>query len=214
MYTAARLRLFASRLLKFGLGALLVSALAFLPFAGRFFSAQDDLQRADVIFVLAGARIERWLEGVDLYKEGWAPRLVLSPGRTERVETQLAQRGVRYPRDGDLAQAAAIALGVPAGAIAVLPDSVDNTAAEAAALHRALGTGAVRRVIVVTSPYHVRRAGYAFRREFRPAGVEIVMRSTRYTTSDPSRWWTKRGDIRFIMSELPKFIAYIAGLGE
>jgi hypothetical protein len=55
---------------------------------------------------------------------------------------------------------------VPADAVTVMPGGVDNTAAEAAALRRWLPPGS-HRVIVVTSTYHLRRAGYAFRRAVR-----------------------------------------------
>jgi uncharacterized SAM-binding protein YcdF (DUF218 family) len=212
MPRAARLRHLAVRALAILVASLTVGFVLFLPFAGRFFFRQDALQRSDLILVLAGARIERWLEGVDLYKEGWAPRIVMSPGPVESVEVQLAARGVHYPREGDLARDAAIALGVPPDAVAVLPNGVDNTAAEAAALHAMFP--AARRMIVVTSPYHTRRAGFAFRREFSRAGVEVIVRSTRHTQSEPARWWRRRGDVRYIMMEIPKYAAYLAGLAE
>ena len=191
---------------------LAVGFVLFLPFAGRFFLVEDQLQRADLILVLAGARIERWLEAVDLYREGWAPRVVMSPGPIEPIEAGLQARGVRYPREGDLARDAAIALGVPPDAVVVLPSSVDNTAAEAAAVHALFPSA--RRVIVVTSPYHTRRARFAFRREFKHSGVDVIMRSTRYSGSTPARWWRRRGDVRYIMTEIPKYLAYLAGLGE
>ena len=46
-----------------------------------------------------------------------------------RSRLQLRARGVDYPREGDLARDAVIALGVPADAVTVLPGAVDNTAA-------------------------------------------------------------------------------------
>jgi uncharacterized SAM-binding protein YcdF (DUF218 family) len=214
MGRAARLWPLVVRSARLTVGAALIAALLFLPFAGRILSRPDPLQHADLIMVLGGARIERWLEGVDLYKEGWAPKLVLSPGLVSALEIQLQARGVRYPREGDLARDGVLALGVPSEAVVVLPNGVDNTAAEAALLRKTFPPGSLRRIIVVTSSYHVRRAGYAFRREFAQTGVEIVMRRSRYDVAHPTRWWTRRQDIRFMMSEIPKLAAYLAGLGE
>ena len=214
MRIAARLRL-AGRLLLLLLGSCAVAVLAFLPFAGRFFSHGDPLQHADLIIVLAGGRLDRVLEGIDLYKEGWAPRLVVSPGPLSELDARMIARGMRYPREGELARDAMESLGVPAAAITVMPGGADNTAAEAALLHRTLPAGtATSRIIVVTSTYHARRAGYAFRREFANSGIEVLVRPSRHTTANPSRWWSQRGDIRYILSELPKFVAYLAGLGE
>jgi uncharacterized SAM-binding protein YcdF (DUF218 family) len=194
--------------------AAIIGVLVFLPFAGRFLRQSDELQHADLIMVLGGARVERWLEAVDLYKEGWAPAIVISPGIVSPLEIELQSKGVRYPREGDLAAAAVLSLGVPASAVTVLPGGVDNTAAEAAALRRAFPAGSIHRVIVVTSSYHLRRAGYAFRREFGREGIQIIMRPSRYDEAVPGRWWTRRKDLRYMLSELPKFAAYLAGLGE
>jgi uncharacterized SAM-binding protein YcdF (DUF218 family) len=214
MKHAAGLRPRVFRIARVLVAAAVLAAILFLPFAGRFLSRADALQHADVIMVLGGERIERWLEAVDLYKDGWAPAILISPGRVSPLEVQLLARGVRYPREGDLAHDAVLALGVPADKVTLPPGGVDNTAAEAALLRNTYPPGSIRRVIVVTSNYHVRRAGYAFRRELAPAGVEVIVRASRYDGATPARWWTRRQDIRFIMSELPKLAAYLAGLGE
>ena len=213
MPDAAPQRLRILRLCKILLTACAGAVLLFLPFAGRFFSAADPLQRGDAIVVLAGSRVDRWLEAVDLFKEGWAPRVVLSPGPVSTLEAKLRGEGLRLPREGDLARDAVLSLGVPAEAVTVMPGGVDNTAAEAAALRRWLPPGS-HRVIVVTSPYHLRRAGYAFRREFAGTGTEIVMHASRYTEAQPARWWTRRDDIRYLMNEMPKFLVYVMGLSE
>jgi len=213
MRRAVRLRPLVARTLGIIVAILIVVFLLFLPFAGRFFNDPDPLDRADVILILAGARVERWLEGFELYKEGWAPRIVISPGPVDRIEYALHARGVRFPRQGDLVRDALLALGVPADAVTVLPDGVDNTAAEAAALQRAFPPG-ITRLIVVTSPYHTRRAGFAFRRAFKHTPVTVIVRGSRYSEAQPSRWWRRREDIRYIMSEMPKFVAYLAGMAE
>ena len=213
MPDAAPQRLRILRLCKILLTIGAAGVVLFLPFAGRFFSTADPLQRADAIVVLAGARVDRWLEAVDLFKEGWAPKVVLSPGPVSALEVKLRGEGLTLPREGDLARDAVVSLGLPADAVSVMPGGVDNTAAEAAALRRLLPPGS-HRVIVVTSPYHLRRAGYAFRREFAGTGTEIVMHGSRYSEAQPTRWWSRRDDVRYLMSEMPKFLAYVAGLSE
>lgn len=212
MRSAAGVRFLATRALRIGFLAASAALLVFLPLAGRFLHVQDPLERANLIFVLAGARIERWLEAVDLYKEGWAPRIVLSPGPMDAVEGTLRARGVHYPREGELARQAVIASGVPSDAVSVLAPAVDNTAHEAAVLREALSGSGVTRIIVVTSPYHTRRTRLAFRRAFRGTGVTVSVRSTRYSESVPARWWARRADIRYVTSELQKFAVYLAGL--
>src|SRR5215204_4549174 len=144
---AAPQRLRILRLCKFLLTAGAVAVLLLLPFAGRFFSATDPLQRGDAIVVLAGSRVDRWLEAVDLFKEGWAPKIMLSPGPVSELEVKLRGQGLRLPREGDIARDAVISLGVPADAVSVMPGGVDNTAAEAVALRRLLAPGSSHRLI-------------------------------------------------------------------
>ena len=189
-----------------------LSTIFFLPFAGRYLVSEDPLVRADAIFVLAGARAERWLEGVDLHREGWAPRIVLSHGRVEAAELKLRQLGVRYPTSEELSRSAIVQLGVPDHAVEILPDALDNTAQEASALAARAAASRWQRVIVVTSMYHTRRSRFAFARTFRGTGVQIVIRGSRYDDATPARWWTKRSDIRMVGLELPKLLLYRLGL--
>ena len=56
---------------------LLVVAAVAAPRLGAWLVVEDPLQKADAIFVLGGTMFERPLEAVDLYHEGWAPRLLL-----------------------------------------------------------------------------------------------------------------------------------------
>ena len=52
-------------------GALLAGGVAALSQAGRFLAREDPLRPADVIFVLAGTRVERPLEAADLFRDGF-----------------------------------------------------------------------------------------------------------------------------------------------
>ena len=216
MSTAARVRL-RRALARICLAALVVALAAFacfLPLAGRFLVRQDAMESADAIFVLAGGRVDRWLEGVELYRERIAPAVVLSPGLITKAEYDLRARGVRYPAEAELARDAMLQLGVPADAIRILSGTVDNTAHEAEALHRLARESGWRTVVIVTSPYHTRRTGFAFRRELRDSGVRVLVRGSRFDESDPPHWWRHRADIRFVTSELQKLALYGLGLGS
>ncbi len=204
----------AGRTLRITALALSVASLLFLPFAGRFLDHDDPLERADVMFVLAGGGIERWLEAVDLYNEGWAPGIVLSPGSVGSLEAVLQARGIRFPREGDLTREAIISSGVPPEAVTILPGSVDNTAHEASALRQTLQRPDPRRILVVTSTYHTRRTGLAFRRAFAGSGVDVRIRGSRYSDATPGRWWRRRPEIRFVTSELQKYVLYAVGIGD
>jgi uncharacterized SAM-binding protein YcdF (DUF218 family) len=182
------------------------------PRAGRYLVMDAPLQPADVVVVLAGTRVERWLEAVELYREKVAPRILLSSGRIEPAEQALRERGIRFPREADLVKEAMLQLGVAGSDIDIFPESVDNTAAEATSAREIILRRGWRRVIVVTSKYHTRRSRYAFQREFSGTGIDVQVRGTRFDTAKPDEWWKHRPDLRFVISEWQKLVAYRLGL--
>ena len=209
----------ASRLGTLGRRAVTGAALAFvvggvwlLFEGGRFLQHEDPLEHADAIFVLAGTRLVRPLEAVDLYKAGWAPLIVLSPGRLEPSERLIRDKGIAFPSESELLRSTLMHLGVPASALAISDESVDNTASEANLLRAMVIARHWHRVIIVTSKLHVRRAGFAFRRGLAGTGATPIMRASRYDPSDPAHWWQKRADLRFTVSEWVKLILYWFGL--
>jgi uncharacterized SAM-binding protein YcdF (DUF218 family) len=204
---------FAARVLQLQ-AVLLVLVMASLPFLGLLFVAEDPLERADAIFVLAGSRASRWLEARDLVKEGYAPVVLVSDGLREDAEQLAIEQGAHLPSAGDVARDGLTALGVPASQVVVLPGRPDNTADEAAALRGVAIERGWKKVIVVTTKLHTRRAGYAMRRAVSGTEVRILMRATRYDTDNPARWWQRRSTIRSVMHELPALVAYLFGLGS
>ena len=213
MSSRSRLRTAVRRISLALIGLLALAAVWLMYYGGRYLQHEDPLQKADAIFVLAGTRFERQFEAVDLYKEGYAPVIILSPGRMEPGEALLRQRGVRFPSEVELQRDALVQLGIPPAAIAATNGYVDNTAQEANLLRAMVRTNSWKRVIIVTSKFHTRRAAFAFRRGLEGTGAEVVMRATRYDTADPAHWWRNRADLRFASSEFQKLIVYRLGLG-
>jgi uncharacterized SAM-binding protein YcdF (DUF218 family) len=180
---------------------------------GSLLAAEDGLRKGDAIFVLAGSHMDRQLEAADLYLAGYGPRIVLSRQVREQGETALAARGVAIPEDVERVREVLIQLGIPQEAI-VIPLRVHNsTAAEAITLRELSAAHGWRRLIVVSSKYHLRRAGFAIRRELRGSGIDVLMRATRYDTATPERWWQDRTDMREVVPEALKLVAYLLGLG-
>jgi uncharacterized SAM-binding protein YcdF (DUF218 family) len=192
--------------------ALIAFALCFAR-VGSFLAKEDGLQMADAIAVLAGTRMDRPLEALDLYRQGYAPRIVLTRNTREGSLDTLEAQGVTFPADAEETRDVFIRLGLPPSAV-ILPARVhDNTAQEALTLRELAQKNGWHRLIVVTSRYHLRRAGFAIRRELQGTGVEVEMRGTRYESVNPDRWWSTRADLRWVLDESAKLIAYWLGLG-
>ena len=196
-----------------GVSALLVAIAGVCSFVevGRFLAREDPLQKADAVFVFAGRYIERPLEAADLYREGYAPRIVITRDRDDLPVPVLERRGIDIATHVEVTRRMLQEMRVPDEAI-ITPDRIhDHTADEAETLRQLALKYRWRRVILVSSKYHLRRVAFAATRAMRGTGVELVLRATRYDNSTPARWWTRRADIRWIASEVPKFIGYRLG---
>ncbi|MGB1775667.1 MAG: YdcF family protein [Synechococcus sp.] len=164
----------------------------------------DSAPMAAAIVVLSGGRHaapgadrvsewhdpDRFLSGVALFKAGRAPRLLFTGGQSPH------QRGL--PPEGQLYLAEAQAMGIPAAAMATTT-TVVNTAEEARAV-RALVPGSNRRILLVTSAFHMRRAQRLFERQgllVEPFPVDFQARG-RWAGSivrDPLMWLPSAGHL-------------------
>jgi uncharacterized SAM-binding protein YcdF (DUF218 family) len=125
-----------------------VAGVWLLFYGGRYLQHEDPLRKVDAIFVLAGTRAERLLEAIDLYKEGYAPLVVLSPGRPEPGEELLRTRGILFPTEVELEGDVLRQSGLPAAAVLATNGYVDNTAQEANLLRAMVRAHGWRTVMV------------------------------------------------------------------
>ena len=189
---------------------LIVSAFAF-PRLGGWLMVEDPLEQADAVVVLGGTVYERPLEAVELFKEGWAPRIYLLRQVADWGEAHLIERGIEYTREVDLQVDLMARLGVPREAIGIL-EQANSTAEESDRVLALTTREKLSRVIVVTSKQHTRRARLVMNRRMKPAGVRVIVRSTRFDRADLDRWWTNRSTVRFTLFETQRLIGYWLGV--
>ncbi|MFQ5816837.1 MAG: YdcF family protein [Terriglobia bacterium] len=164
---------------------------------GEWWVVSDELKKAEAIVVLGGdsPRGDRLARAAQLYREGWAPRLVLvGPAlRTYLNETELMERE-------------ALALGVPASQLVRVPLPATSTLHEAFLLRPVLAQHGFRRVIVVTSNFHARRARRIFRAVFRPRGTQVWITAADDLRFQPRRWWQEREQRALFFLELVRSV--------
>jgi uncharacterized SAM-binding protein YcdF (DUF218 family) len=192
----------------------LVCAATSLYHLGSFLCREDPLDRADAIFVLAGTRMERPLEAADLYLQGYAPYVVLTRDIPDSGVLVLERRGLTFPSDAELARDTLVRLGVPPAAILLLPRNHDSTREEVQTLRELVDQRHWKRIIIVTSKLHTRRAAFAARRALVGTSATIVIRATRYDPADPAHWWRVRRDLRNVLFESQKLVAYWLSVGS
>jgi uncharacterized SAM-binding protein YcdF (DUF218 family) len=195
------------------LAALFILGIIALRGLGSFLVYEDPLERADAIMILGGTMYERQLEAVDLYKDGWAPRLFVLREMSDWGEVELMNRGVKYLSMVDVQVDAMERLGVPRDRITIL-DRANSTAQEAAILRDLVLREKFTKVIIVTSKQHTRRARLVMNRRMNDIGVKVIVRSSRYDRANADRWWTERSTLRFTLFEAQRLFGYWIGLAD
>ena len=167
-----------------------------LRFAGDFWIVDETPQVSDVIVILSDDNYgaDRAARAAQLFKSGMAPR-VLASGRLLRPYAGIAELMER-----DLK-----ALGVPANAIVPVTHRATNTREEAIADAQAIAEHGWKKVLLVTSNYHTRRANYIFERAL-PAGTELRVVSAPDSEYDPNNWWRTRNGLKRFLYESAGYV--------
>jgi uncharacterized SAM-binding protein YcdF (DUF218 family) len=173
-------------------GAALVAARPEL--LGQFLVKQDRLEVADAVLVFSGdPGYERTLEAVRLYHGGYARYLVFS--------------GHGGPGDSAESMAAvAVDHGVPATAL-LREDQATNTYENVLFVRGLLARHHVHRLILVTSPYHQRRA-YLVALHLLP-GIRLINHPASSVYWRPQGWWRSPASRLIVYDEYTKIIGYV-----
>ena len=168
--------------------------------AGAYLVNATPPQPADVILVLAGDHYgNRILEAGKLVRQGLAPRALIS-----------GPSGEYGSYECDLAIPFAVRHGYPESYFGHLEHDARSTAEEAAAVVPALRKTGARRVLLVTSDYHTRRAGYVFRRA--APDLEFIVVAAPDSDFSAQGWWRSREGRKIALYEWMKTVAYWFGV--
>ncbi|HTD63663.1 MAG TPA: YdcF family protein [Verrucomicrobiae bacterium] len=185
-------------LLGFLLGAL--SIVALLVGVGHWLDLSDPLAHADAIVAISGDTGARAESAIALWKQGYAPVLIFSGGSSDPESVASAE----------LMKRAAVAAGVPVNAI-IVEGSSATTEENAQRVAELMKTAGLRSAILVTSPYHQRRAALLFEREFDRAGLSFRNHPADDPDWDVNLWWTSEPSRSLTLVELAKLGALVAG---
>lgn len=178
------------------LGLALTAALhpAWLPLVAHILIVDDPPQEADAIVVLGGGTGDREVTAARLYADGYAP-IVITTGST------IPLPGMATATWADLSARELVRHGVPDSSILRVAEGL-STCGDARSASAALPSGA-NRVIIVTDPFHTRRAEWLFVRG--APGLDVIAVPADPSWFDPDSWWTDERGIIVVWQEYVKF---------
>jgi uncharacterized SAM-binding protein YcdF (DUF218 family) len=173
--------------------------------AGSVLIVSRDVGEPDAIVMLASHEFERLPATVALAKRYPSSRVLLTvPQAPNRWNCHMClERAV-------LMQSA----GIARARIVELPNRALNTYGEAVATRHYLAEHPLRRVMIVTSPYHTRRAFNTFAHVLKGTGTEVgVHPATVWSTALPERWWRSSYDRAYVPYEWAGLLYYAVRYG-
>jgi uncharacterized SAM-binding protein YcdF (DUF218 family) len=188
------LRVLAALMLLLGVGLLGPGLLLDTP--------QPPPRPSDAIVVISGdEQMARFQEGVTLYQRGMGRYVVFSGAAFDNGTS-----------NADVMRALALQRGVPAAAILQEPLGED-TWGNAIYTREVLEAHGLRSAILVTSPYHARRAKLTFDAAYTGSGIQVTVHAAPDSQWRKLSWWQQPETRHLTFTELQK-LAYIFVTGQ
>jgi len=171
--------------------------------AADLWIVSDSITRADAIVVLGGGVETRPYAAAELWRRGFADKILISQGSEERA----ASTG-DIVLHSELNREKLLKLGVPVGAIETFGTANKSTRDEAVALREWSERNAASVFIIPTEIFPARRVRWIFHRAFMGTGVRIEVPSVEPQGYTRWNWWkTQKGLVAF-RTEFLKYMYY------
>jgi uncharacterized SAM-binding protein YcdF (DUF218 family) len=171
-----------------------MAALAWRPVrnAGRALVVQQDVGTPDAIIMLASHEWERLpAAAVEAKRYPNALVLITHPPVVTAYNCYRCDERVAWLQSEGVAEAR----------IRVLRGNITNTYAEAQAARPFLSRAHAARLLIVTSPYHTRRALETFETVFQGTGIQIGVVPAVGARAEPAQWWRSSYDRHYVLYE-------------
>jgi len=167
----------------------------------KFLIVNEELSPADVVVILGGGGQERVDRGVKLYKSDYGKKIIITG-----MPIQLT--GLPITTWPQLAMNSALSMGVPKNAI-ITEERPTSTYEDAEYVKEDMLKGNFKSAIVVSSPYHMRRARMIFKKVFNDQrDITLMFSSADNEKFQIHKWWTQENELTVVMTEYFKLILY------
>ncbi|MCI5124716.1 MAG: YdcF family protein [Candidatus Electrothrix sp. AR5] len=177
----------------FGVLLLLASGMLFMRYAPLLLIVNEPVEQADIAVVLGGGGGSRLRKGLSLYEADSVKHLVLVDSKKNAWDHML---GLFCPEC------------VTEGKITIIEGS-RNTFADAELIEKYCRTHNIESVLVVTDPYHTRRAALIFKAQFAESNIQIkVVSSGEFGSrlAPKDSWWQDEDTLKTVWTEMNKVL--------
>jgi uncharacterized SAM-binding protein YcdF (DUF218 family) len=165
---------------------------------GSYLTASDAPERADVIRVLGGSP-DRYIYGIELYKRGYAPKIIFSMWDNY---LPLFHRSI-----SEAVHDYALAEKIPESAVEIT--SALSTYNEAMLTKEMIEKNGFKSVLVVSSPYHMRRASMIFHHVIGKEAKLTFVAVPPGWTDFKTEWWKDEESTVAVIHEYVGIVYYL-----
>jgi len=152
---------------------------------------------------LGGGGVGRVAQAAALVEDGYATWLLAT-------DAEIDLPGIRDSYS-ELVRQEAQWQGVAPERILMARGVVQTTCDEALAVRTLAQEQGWRSLLIVTDPFHTRRARLTFRTVFRGTGITVAVRPVESAEYDPEAWWRSADGLRETWTEYAKLALYLLG---
>lgn len=166
---------------------------------GRFLVIEDSIRHAEIIHVISGPEY-RTRYGIQLMQKGLADEIFFTGGWCETLNGYI----------GEHSRKLAVYEGVPPDMIAINDSRISTTFEEVELLQEYIEKKGekIKSVIVVTDPFHSRRARWVYQQVFGDS-IDVIMAPVPFDQAGiPDRWWLDGAMAVMVFKEYVKSAYY------
>ena len=176
---------------------------SWLPLLSTFLDVSQSPRQADFIVLLGGGKANRAQAAVDLYQQGFAPRVIISGGPLYRYGIECSTALLTLD---DVQR-----MGLPADVV-LLSDEATSTWDETQQLLALLEQEGALSALIVTDPVHTRRTRATYRKLQTTQAIELTFVAAE-ATFPTHRWWQSEEGLIAVQNEYIKLAYYLLDYG-
>lgn len=206
--------------IKYGLLLVLIGAtlyLAKIPLLqgiGFILRVDNATKGADVLVVLSGDPWNRVPKAAQLYRNHYAPKIIVIDREKDKQRVVLEEMGYKLPDPSllplELLEREKVS---PDDIIRISSARAGSTLDEARILRQYCQDHPCQTIILVTTSYHTSRARWIFRRIFKNSSITIQVAAASHSAFDEQNWWKTENGFLSYYNEYLKWAYYFLNYG-
>jgi len=183
--------------------ALFVFKAPILRSLGKYLIHEDQLQKADAMFVLSGGGFDRGNEAVKVFKWGYTDKIICTGGNAF-VELKALNIDTL---ESDMTAANIRRQGIPDSLVIEIKEGT-STREESNVILGYCKINHLSKVIILSSKFHTNRINNVFRKKFKQQGIDVIIHGAPSSDYDEMLWWQSEDGLIALNNEWIKTVYY------